>query len=100
MVIIDETEMMENSEPKEPPIPMATSSKATPSLPKIGRYQHYKGNFYVLLYIAKHSETGEDMAVYRQLSEDGSVWVRPCSMFSETVVVNGAEVPRFRYIGK
>lgn len=100
MVITDETEMMENSEPKEPPIPMAISSKATPPLPKIGRYQHYKGNFYVLLYIAKHSETGEDMAVYRQLSEDGSVWVRPCSMFSETVVVNGAEVPRFRYIGK
>ena len=81
-------------------ISVPITEENTSTSPKIGRYRHFKGNIYSLLYIAKHSETLEDMAVYRQLYGDGSVWVRPCSMFTETVMVDGEEVPRFRYIGK
>lgn len=101
----EETKKTENTEIKTPLTNNENKEKATPEnakpvLPKIGRYRHFKGNDYVLLYIAKHSETLEDMAVYRQLYGDGGVWVRPCAMFSETVNIDGEEVPRFRYIGK
>lgn len=69
-------------------------------LPKPGVYRHYKGNEYVLLYIAKHSETSEAMVVYRQLYGDAQVWVRPLSMFIETVKIDGNELPRFTYLHK
>lgn len=65
-----------------------------------GRYRHFKGNDYAVLYIAKHSESLEDMIVYRQLYGDGNVWVRPLSMFQEMVEVEGEKVPRFQYLGK
>lgn len=65
---------------------------------KKGIYQHYKGNKYELLYIAKHSETLEDMVVYKALYGDGDIWVRPVSMWDETVEVNGEKVPRFKFI--
>ncbi len=102
MIIIDhvEVEKSENKETADAMISVPITEVNTSTLPKIGRYRHFKGNIYSLLYIAKHSETLEDMAVYRQLYGDGSVWVRPCSMFTETVMVDGEEVPRFRYIGK
>lgn len=98
--LLNQTEPQEQKETKVTADPMKTHTQAELALPKIGRYRHFKGNEYALLYIAKHSETLEDMAVYRQLYGDGSVWVRPCAMFSETVTVDGEEVPRFRYIGK
>ena len=66
---------------------------------KIGRYRHFKGNEYEVLYIAKHSETLEDMVVYRALYGENGVWVRPASMWNETVERDGATFPRFRYIG-
>lgn len=60
-----------------------------------GRYRHYKGNLYDVIGTARHSETGEQMVVYRCLYGDYSLWVRPLGMFLETVVVDGRDVPRF-----
>ncbi len=67
---------------------------------KGGTYRHYKGNDYLVLDIARHSETLEMMVVYKALYGDGDVWVRPMCMWNETVVHNGESVPRFKYIGK
>jgi hypothetical protein len=60
-----------------------------------GRYRHYKGNDYQVIGIARHSETEEEMVVYRKLYGDHSLWVRPLAMFLEQVEVNGERVPRF-----
>ena len=67
---------------------------------RTGRWHHYKGNDYEVLYTARHSETLEPMVVYRALYGEGGVWVRPASMWEETVAVNGAEVRRFTFIGE
>ena len=67
---------------------------------KPGLYRHFKGNLYRLLYVAKHSETLEPMVVYRALYGDHSVWVRPASMWNETVQRDGRTFQRFTYIGK
>jgi predicted N-acetyltransferase YhbS len=64
-----------------------------------GRWHHYKGNDYEVLYTARHSETLEPMVVYRALYGEGGVWVRPAAMWNEDVPVNGASVPRFTYTG-
>ncbi|MFO1092833.1 MAG: DUF1653 domain-containing protein [Planctomycetaceae bacterium] len=64
-----------------------------------GRYRHYKGNAYIVLGVARHSETQEELVVYRQDYGDRSLWVRPRSMFEETVVVDGRRHPRFEFIG-
>ena len=63
-----------------------------------GTYQHYKGNFYTVIGVATHSEEGTKLVVYRPEYGDRAFWVRPLSMFKETVEVNGRQVPRFRYI--
>lgn len=60
-----------------------------------GRYRHFKGNEYEVLGVARHSETLEDMVVYRALYGDGGLWVRPASMWSETVEKDGYRGPRF-----
>jgi hypothetical protein len=70
------------------------------NMPKKGKYRHYKGNEYELLYIANHSETLEKMVVYRALYGAGEVWVRPLSMWSEAVRVGDRKVMRFTYIGE
>ena len=67
---------------------------------KKGRYRHFKGNEYELLYTAKDSETLEDMVVYKALYGEGGIWVRPLEMWNETVVRDGKEYKRFTYIGK
>ena len=64
-----------------------------------GIYRHFKGNKYELIDVAKHSETLEEMVVYRALYGQGSVWVRPASMWDEEVKHNGETVKRFTYIG-
>ena len=64
-----------------------------------GIYRHFKGNKYQLLEVAKHSETLEEMVVYRALYGDGGVWVRPAVMWNEEVEHNGQMVKRFTYIG-
>ncbi len=66
---------------------------------KRGRYRHFKGNEYEVLYIAKHSETLEPMVVYKALYGDGGVWVRPAEMWNETVTREGKIFKRFEYIG-
>lgn len=66
---------------------------------KKGRYRHFKGKEYELLEIATHSETLEQMVVYRALYGDRGIWVRPASMWSETVEKDGYSGPRFQYIG-
>ena len=60
-----------------------------------GRYRHYKGNEYTVLGVARHSETLEELAVYRQEYGDRGLWVRPAAMFAETVIVDGKPEPRF-----
>jgi cupin 2 domain-containing protein len=66
----------------------------TPAIP-VGRYRHYKGNEYTVIGIARHSESQEALVVYRQEYGDRGLWVRPLKMFSETVLVDGRETPRF-----
>jgi hypothetical protein len=64
-----------------------------------GRYRHFKGNEYTVLGVAVHSETQEELVVYRQEYGQHLLLVRPKQMFLETVKVGGQDVPRFRFIG-
>jgi hypothetical protein len=66
----------------------------------LGKYRHYKGKEYEVLAVATHSETEEKLVVYRLLYGDFSYWVRPLTMFTETVIVDGIEQPRFSLIEK
>lgn len=77
-----------------------------------GKYRHYKGNFYEVIDTARHSETLEEMVVYRPLyrkKESGEItatdtatdlWVRPLKMFTENVIVDGKSLPRFEFVGE
>ena len=65
---------------------------------KPGRYRHFKGNEYEVLFLAKHSETLEEMVVYRALYGEYGIWVRPAVMWNEVVEHNGKPVKRFTYI--
>ena len=65
---------------------------------KKGIYRHFKGNMYELCDVVTHSETLEKMIVYRALYGEKELWVRPASMWNETVEINGEKVPRFRLI--
>ncbi len=71
---------------------------ALPPLPT-GRYRHYKGRDYMVLGVARHSETEEPLVVYRQDYGDRSLWVRPLAMFQETVTIDGVDRPRFEFVG-
>lgn len=62
---------------------------------KPGRYRHYKGNEYEVIGCARHSETEEEVVVYRALYGDRALWVRPSAMFIEHVLIDGKPVPRF-----
>lgn len=64
-----------------------------------GRYRHYKGNDYTVLGVARHSETLEELVVYRQEYGERGLWVRPAAMFAESVEVAGRAVPRFAFLG-
>jgi hypothetical protein len=66
---------------------------------KPGRYRHYKGPEYEVLFLARHSETQETLVVYRTLYGDFDHWVRPLQMFAERVEHDGAQVPRFAWMG-
>lgn len=67
---------------------------------KPGRYHHFKGKEYEVLYIATHSETHEEMVVYRALYGERGVWVRPASMWNEVIERDGKTYRRFTYIGE
>ena len=62
------------------------------------KYRHFKGNEYLVLHLAKHSETEEELVVYQALYGKKGIWVRPLSMFTEQVEVNGEMVSRFKEI--
>ena len=70
-----------------------------------GTYRHYKGGEYQVIGLARHSETEELLVVYHPLYTDSGkagkdLWVRPLSMFRETVELNGERIPRFKYLGR
>ncbi|MBD5398678.1 DUF1653 domain-containing protein [bacterium] len=65
-----------------------------------GIYRHYKGNLYEVLAVAKHSETLENMVVYKALYGEGLVWVRPLLMFEEEIIKDGKNIKRFELIEK
>ena len=67
---------------------------------KPGRYRHFKGKEYELLFTARHSETEEEMVVYRALYGEGGLWVRPAAMWNEEIERDGKRVRRFSYIGE
>jgi cyclomaltodextrinase len=64
-----------------------------------GRYRHFKGNEYEVIGIARDSESMAEMVVYRALYDEGGLWVRPATMFAETVERDGRTMPRFHYLG-
>lgn len=65
---------------------------------KLGLYEHYKGARYQVLGICRHSETLEKMVVYQAFYGGYGLWVRPLQMFTGTIVQDGQEVPRFKFI--
>ena len=65
-----------------------------------GKYRHFKGNEYEVIGVGKHSETLEDFVIYRALYGEGGLWVRPVSMWNETVERDGKKYKRFEYIGE
>ena len=67
---------------------------------KPGKYRHFKGNYYEVIGIAHHTETMEEMVVYRALYGEHGLWVRPAVTWTETVDRDGYHGPRFQYIGK
>ena len=64
-----------------------------------GRYRHFKGKDYIVLGVARHSETEEQMVVYRTDYGDRSLWVRPIVMFQESIEIDGQTTARFQYVG-
>ena len=69
---------------------------------QVGIYKHFQGNKYRVLYVAKHSETLEDLVVYEALYDNklSKIWVRPLEMFLDKVEKDGKLVNRFEFIGK
>ena len=72
---------------------------------RLGRYQHYKGEYYEVIGVGRHSETLEKLVVYKALynSKDfgkDALWVRPLSMFNETIELKGEQIPRFKFINE
>lgn len=72
---------------------MSSSTRPVP-----GIYQHYKGPQYEVIGLSRHSETEEELVVYRALYGDYGLWVRPLGMFTETVEVQGEPLPRFQLV--
>ena len=65
-----------------------------------GKYRHFKGGEYRVFCMARHSETGEEMVIYQALYGERGIWVRPASMWNETVERDGKTFQRFTYIGE
>jgi hypothetical protein len=77
-----------------PPLPDISGSL------KLGRYRHFKGGEYLVLGIARHSETLEPQVIYQALYGERGWWVRPLTMFCEKVDLNGTRVPRFEFVAE
>ena len=68
---------------------------------KLGKYKHYKGHTVIVYGVANHSETLEELVVYRHIEDTEShFWIRPLQMFLETVTVNGKVIPRFAFVSE
>ena len=70
---------------------------------KLGKYQHYKGKFYKVIGVARHSEILEELVVYRALYDSkefgkNALWARPLKIFIDEVIVDGAKIPRFKFV--
>ena len=65
---------------------------------KLGKYRHFKGNEYEVIGVGKHSETLEEMVIYRALYGEGGYWVRPAEMWNEEITRDGKTFKRFTYI--
>ena len=77
-------------------IKLSTKAQAV----KLGVYEHYKGKRYQVLGVALHSETLEELVIYKALYGEGLIWIRPLEMFLEEVTIGEENKPRFRYVGK
>ena len=66
----------------------------------LGVYRHYKGAQYEVIGFAKHSESLEDMVIYKALYGERGAWVRPLSMWENSIEVDGKTVKRFEFIGE
>jgi hypothetical protein len=76
---------------------MSKKTELPPVVPMpLGRYRHYKGNEYEVVGVARHSETLEELVVYRALYGEGGLWVRPRAMFTELVELGGRMIRRFQ----
>lgn len=67
---------------------------------KLGKYRHFKGNEYEVIGIARHSETLEEMVIYRALYGEGGYWVRPINEWHEEITRDGKIIKRFTYTGE
>ena len=67
---------------------------------KLGKYQHFKGNYYQVLHLARHSETEEYLVVYHPFDNKNDIWVRPIDMFKETIIRDGKSIQRFQFIAE
>ncbi len=65
-----------------------------------GKYRHYKGNDYEVLFVGRHTESLEELVVYRSLYDLYNMWIRPLYLFLEDVEYEGVIVPRFKYISE
>ena len=65
---------------------------------KPGKYRHFNGNYYEVIGVARHSETMEEMVVYRALYGEHGLWVRPAAMWTENIDRDGYRGPRFQYV--
>jgi hypothetical protein len=65
---------------------------------KLGKYQHFKGNYYQVLHLARHSETEEYLVVYHPFDNKNDIWVRSLLMFTEQIVRDGRKIQRFQFI--
>lgn len=67
---------------------------------KKGIYRHFKGNLYEVIGVARHSESLEEMVVYKALYGNGDMWVRPVSMWDEIIERDGRTFPRFEFVNE
>jgi hypothetical protein len=64
---------------------------------KLGKYKHYKGKYYQVLGVATHSENKEELVIYKALYDEDKLFARPKAMFEENVMIEGKEIPRFKF---